>query len=362
MKKYYSILILLGFFSCQSLEEEENIATIDFSSSEMIDQDIEEWIQVKNTIQLNVPDSILFGKVMQIEFTDTEILVLENGINSSVLVFDREGIFQRQLLRLGNGPGEYLEIEFFVLRDNSILVYDRSSQKLMTYSLTDFSLIQEFKTRDYFMGGLGRLEEDRIFLVSNSEFGEEFHKGYEFLNSDLSEFLIKPQFAGYIEGFIPEMISHFGNKAYMVQSFTDKVFRIETDSLVLAYKIDFGSKKIPKEAIEVKDAEEFYHILEKGAFHFAAHNLLFTESSIAFNFFNETIENINFGLIDGDKGYRFVIDNDVKEVFLKPICVREGKFQTILLPGEFDQEIGSILNLTEINYEKPILVSYHIGK
>lgn len=362
MKKLYFLFVLLAFISCKSQEDGGDIATIDFSNSQLIDENLEDWIQVENTIQLEIPDTIPFGKVIQIEFTDTEILVLENGINSSVLIFDREGVFQRQLLELGNGPGEYLKIDFFVLKDSSILVYDRSTQKLITYSVTDLSLMQEFKTRDFFMGGLGRLEKDRVFLISDSKLDEGFYKGYEFLNSDLSEFLLKPQFAGYVEGFIPEQISYIKDQPYLVQAFTDKVFQITSDSLVLAYEFDFGSKKIPKEAIEIEDAEEFYGILENGAYYFAAHNLLFRQSSISFNFFNETIENINFGLIVGDQTYRFLIDSDVKELFLKPICVRETMFQTILLPGEYDQEIGAILNLTGINYEKPILVSYHIGK
>lgn len=362
MKKYYSILVLLVFFSCKSQGNEENIALIDFSKPQLIDEDVRDWVQIENRIQLDIPDSISFGKVIQLEFTDSEILVLENGINSSVLVFDRQGAFKKQLLKLGNGPGEYFEIDFFILKENSILVYDRSSQKLIAYSLMDFSLLQEYKTKDYLMGGLGLLAEDRIFLVSDTEFEDGFYRGYEFLNSDLSELLIKPQFAGYIEAFLPQQISYSEDQPFLVQSFTDRVFRVGSDSLTLAYKFDFGTKKIPKEAIELTRAEDFYEILEKGSFYFAAHNLLISEKSIAFNFYNETIENLNFGLIDTGKAYRFLIDSDLKEVFLKPISVREGMFHTVLLPGEFDQEVGSILNITEFDYEKPILVSYHIGK
>jgi hypothetical protein len=86
------------------------------------------------------------------------------------------------------------------------------------------------------------------------------------------------------------------------------------------------------------------------------------ENSTAFNFYNQTIENLNFGLIENGQAYRFPIDTSMKELFLKPITVREDLFLTVLLPGEFDEEVIGLLNLTEVDYEKPILVSYTIGQ
>jgi hypothetical protein len=148
----------------------------------------------------------------------------------------------------------------------------------------------------------------------------------------------------------------------MVQPFSEKVFQIGKDSLTYAFQIDFGAKTIPKEASELMDAEEFYEILGSGSYYFAIHNLLKKGNSVAFNFYNENIDNLNFGLIQNGQAYRFSIDSDLKEFFLKPTAVREDLFHTVLLPGEYDEEVIELLNLTEVDYEKPILVSYFIGK
>lgn len=206
------------------------------------------------------------------------------------------------------------------------------------------------------------MAEDGLFLVSDSELEAEIYKGYGFFNANFSSPQYQPQFSGNIEAFLPQSISSFSEKNYLVQPFSDKVFEIEKDSLKLSFIIDFGSKNVPLETSEVIDAEEFYRILENGSYYFAPHNLLIGENSVGFNFFKESIDNLNFGLIENGQAYRFSIDSDLKELFLKPIAVREGLFHTVVLPGEYDEEVIELLNLTEVDYEKPILVSYTIGK
>jgi hypothetical protein len=364
MKRTSLLLFMLVFFSCSSRLAKNEVSPIDFSNPSLNEENIQNWIQIDQSLQLALPDSIIIGKVTQVEFTNSEIFLLETGINSSILVFDRSGEFKAQLLKLGTGPGEYSQIEFFVVRENSILIYDRSTQRFIDYGKSDFSQFLEYKAPDYFVGGIGSLAEDGLFLVSDSESDSnpQLYKGYGFFDSDLSNPNYKPQFSGNVEAFLPQSISHIGGNLYLAQPFSDQVFEIGQDTLIRSFQLDFGAKKIPAEASEILIAEEFWAILENGSYYFAAHNLLKLENSTAFNFYNQTIENLNFGLIQNGKAYRFSIDSDLKELFLKPIAVREDLFHTVLLPGEYDKEVIELLNLTEVDYEKPILVSYTIGQ
>jgi hypothetical protein len=346
--------------ACSS--EEKDMSKFDFSDPELIPEGIKEWIQVKSNIQLSLPDSIIMGKVLQVEFSDSEIFLLESGMNASILVFGRDGTFKRRLFKSGNGPGEYAQIDFFLLRESSILIYDRSQQKFIDYQKKDFSSFEESKTMDYFMGGIGGFVGDGLFLVSDSEMQENLYKGYGFSNGDISQIDYSVENPGYIEAFLPQSISENGAEKWLVQSFSEKVFRITLDSLMLIRQIDFGSKKIPDEVASLSDAYELYEVIDQGAYYFAVHNLIWREDLVGFNFFNETIDNLNFGLIQNGKAYRFSIDSDLKELFLKPIAVRKGLFHTVLLPGEYDEEAIELLNLTEVDDEKPILVSYTIGQ
>lgn len=358
MRIYHFLLIIL-VVGCTP---ESNLGSIKYLDPIAINENFSDWIKVKESFLLEVPDSIGVGVIKQIEFADSLIYVLEDGVTSSILVFDREGQFKRQLLKLGSGPGEYVQIDLFIFDEKNITIYDRSQMKLISYSLGDFSVFQAYDIKDYLVGAFSVPNSRRMFFVSDTDIETGIQKGYGFYDENFTNFKFEPQFSGFIEGFLPKSISHFGDKYFLVQPFSDRVYQIERDSLSLIEIIDFGSKRIPEKVLTFDRAEDLYETLSSGSYYFAPTNLLVKDSVIAFNFFNENIDNLNFGLIQNGKAFRFSIDSDLKELFLKPIAVREGLFHTVLLPGEYDEDVIESLNLSEVDYEKPVLVSYTIGQ
>lgn len=341
---------------------ESNLNSIRYIDPISVNENFSDWINVEEALLLKVPDSISIGAIKQIEFTNSSIYILEDGITSSILIFNRVGEFIRHLLKLGSGPGEYVQIDFFIINENDITIYDRSQMKLISYSLDDFSVFQAYDMEDYLVGALAVSNASSVFFVSDSDMETGIQKGYGFSEQNFSNFKFNLQPSGFVEGFLPQSISHFGDKYFLVQPFSDRVYQIGKDSLSLVDKIDFGSKRIPEKVSTFDRAEDLYETLSSDSYYFAPTNLLVRDSVIAFNFFNETIDDLNFGLIHNGQAYRFSIDSDLKELFLKPIAVREDLFHTVLLPGEYNEEVTELLNLTEVDYKKPIFVSYTIGK
>ncbi|WP_139217502.1 6-bladed beta-propeller [Algoriphagus ornithinivorans] len=357
--RIHHFLLIVFIVSCTP---ESNFKSIKYLDPHFVNESFDDWIQLEQSFFLEIPDSIVVGVIKQIEFTDSLIYLLEDGITSSILVFDREGDFKRQLLKLGSGPGEYVQIDLFVFDKNHISIYDRTQMKLIKYSLKDFSVFQAFDIEDYLVGALSVPNTSSLFFVSDTDVETGIQKGYGFSKEDFTNLKFKPQFSGFIEGFLPQSISHFGENYFLVQPFSDKVYQIGKDSIYLVDRIDFGSKRIPEKVSTFDRAEDLYEILSSDSYFFAPTNLLVRDSIISFNFFNETIDNLNFGLIQNGKAYRFSIDSNLKEFFLKPITVREDLLHTVLLPGEYNEEIIELLNLTKDDNEKPILVSYTIGQ
>lgn len=358
MRIYHFLLIIL-IIGCTS---EANFKSIGYMDPIAVNENFKDWFKVEEAFLLEVPDSIGVGAIKQIEFTDSLIFLLEDGVTSSILVFNREGQFKKQLLKLGSGPGEYVQIDLFIFDEKNITVYDRSQMKLISYSLSDFSNFHSYNIEDYLVGALSVPNTRRMFFVSDSDIEQGIQKGYGFCEEGFTNFKFKPQFSGFIEGFLPQSISHFGGKYFLFQPFSDRLYQIGADSLSLVFELDFGIKRIPNKVSTFERAEDLYETLSSESYFFAPTNILVKDSVIAFNFFNETIDNLNFGLIQNGKSYRFSIDSDIKELFLKPTTVREDLFHTVLLPGEYDEEVIEFLNLTEVDYEKPILVSYTISK
>jgi len=359
--KYLYLLFALTIVSCQK-QPEKKVPTIDYINPVLIEDDLKNWLSISSAKRLEISDSLIFGAIKQIELNESSVFFLEEGVNLSILIFDLLGNFQSQLSKLGTGPGEYTQLDFFFLSTSKLFIYDRSQNKIVSYALDDFSDFEEFKLDDYYVGGVGQLESDKIFLISDSDLEERIQKGYVFSNSEFSNIRYNPQPSGYTEGFLPQSISQTDDTTFVIQPFSDKIFLVQGDSLFLKKEINFGSMKIPSEARSFYEAEEFWEILDGGNYYFAATNLLTKNDMVSFNFYNRTIDNLNMALIEKGQSYRFSIDSRLAEIFLKPICVRDGDYQTVLLPGEYDEELIEVLNLTDVNYEKPIWVSYSIGK
>ena len=220
----------------------------------------------------------------------------------------------------------------------------------------------ELKVEDYYVGGISQVSNGGVFLVSDSDFQDGLYKGYLFLASDFSLNKSYPGSPGLIEGFLPQSISEIGGKPYLIQSFKEMIFRIEEDSLLSYSKIDFGSKSIPDEAFKAEEAEALYEVLASGSYYFAAHNFLMNDTLTSFNYFNESIDQIELGLQLKEESFRFSNDSNLKELFLRPLATRNGLYHTVLLPDEYDEETVGLLPINEINFEKPILVSYTIGQ
>lgn len=335
---------------------------IKYINPKLVDDPIDDWVRIHQRVVLDIPDSIFIGDIKQIEFSDSLIYLLEDGINSSILIFDQDGQLQNQLLKLGNGPSEYMNIDFFLLDESRIIVYDRQQMKFIRYSKCDFSDFQAYRTGDYFIGGIIIPDSESLFLISDSDLEKEIQKGYVFSSKEFENLKAMPQPIGLIEGFLPQSISHFQDQYYLLQPFSDQLFQIEVDSLIVQRFIDFGDKRIPEEVSSANQAYELYDVLSSGSYYFAPTNLLYRDNVVAFNFFNESIDEQNLGLIQNGQSYRFLIDSDIKELLLKPLAVRRNLYHRVILPGEYDKEIIDILQLTEFDYEKPILVSYFIGK
>ena len=164
-----AIPILFIFMACGGTVGKQEQKVISFDNPQLIEEEFENWIKVSDAVQLDIPDSIIVGRVNQIEFTNQGIFLLDYSDGFSILHFDKNGKLKTRLSKTGNGPGEYGSIEFFLLRETSLVVYDRSSLKLIEYTLPEMKNFSELKVEDYYVGGISQVSNGGVFLVSDSD-------------------------------------------------------------------------------------------------------------------------------------------------------------------------------------------------
>lgn len=145
---YISIITFFAFtlMSCEKDVNINNSSIIEisphFSDNSFVFEDVFESIDI---IPLETSSECLIGGISQLVEANDNYFILDEK-NNIVARFNSEGKFVTKIGVMGNGPGEYLEIEDFIVdkKNQFIKLYDIRSRKIIIYDFNG-SFIKEFK-------------------------------------------------------------------------------------------------------------------------------------------------------------------------------------------------------------------------
>ena len=154
----YGLVVLMVCSCRRTTDNAANIIMIDRFASNLKEVSINEIASHIEYIQLETSPKSLLGRIDKIQIKDNKIYVLDFD-NALLLVFDRSGKFIRQIGTQGRGPGEYIGILDFALRDSVVLLLDGMQSKMILYD------------------SLGRLMAEKQLPVQSMIMKVAFHKG-----------------------------------------------------------------------------------------------------------------------------------------------------------------------------------------
>ena len=84
-------------------------------------------------LPLATTDSCIVSEVNKVVFAEDKVALLSQ---EQIFVFDTAGDFIGKINRRGNGAGEYMQVDDFCFRKESILVLSRNQKAILEYTLT----------------------------------------------------------------------------------------------------------------------------------------------------------------------------------------------------------------------------------
>ena len=118
----YSLLsiLLLSVFACsvkqsESSQVDSDYIIIDLDEKQESSVPLSTYFKSVQTIILETKEECLIGHVSELQVFDGYIYILDMSISKSLFVFDTNGHFIRKIGSLGNGPGEYKQLNDFTL-------------------------------------------------------------------------------------------------------------------------------------------------------------------------------------------------------------------------------------------------------
>lgn len=250
------ITLVSVLYGCTNTNQKDNfgngVITVDFKDPQNIKSS--DIITKHTYIKLETSDSSLFGSVNQIEILNDRIYILDKNKTNSIFIFSIQGEFIKRLGANGNGPGEFIAPQSFKIDPKGyIYVLDRVLNRLLKYQLSDLSFIEEIILPFPSPLSFSIINSDDLFIYyypirKNSDLDKK-----QLVIADKTGRIIKTLYEGSSSGKIlhgnPTNIYTYKKETRVYPYFTNKIYKIENDSMTNCYNLFWGKYTMPDERL-----------------------------------------------------------------------------------------------------------------
>ena len=121
--KYYILVIVLLLCSCSDVD---NLGVYEVKVPAETNQKevlLSAFVENIRIVPLDMDDECLISQIDKVKIFKDEIYILDKT-NNAIYIYGMDGKHLRTLFKVGNGPGEYLQLMDFDIYDNQLFVLD----------------------------------------------------------------------------------------------------------------------------------------------------------------------------------------------------------------------------------------------
>jgi len=254
--------------------------------------DISAILDTVKFVKLELTDKSFIGNINKVIVFEDRIYVLDKQ-TSSLFVFNMDGKFIFKISRIGRGPEEYIQLDFFDidLENKQIVLTD-----LMGYWMLRYDLEGNYVSRKkipFWIEGVVPIFNNGAVVYSNhrnnnSKLGQEYNIFYLDSLMQISKAYFPYKSSNFdnpqIKFITPQSGSFYTyNKSrYFFSAYKDQVYQITEEGLNPKYLFDFEGKAFNEEYLSQKNELKRYK--EKGEF-YSLVGVLENDDYVIFSFY-----------------------------------------------------------------------------
>lgn len=228
--------------------EVENIV-IDLNKNKQFPHD--SLIEEVEIIKLETKKDNMIGRISQVLFVDSTVVVVDRYNSNLIFVFDNKGNFKCKVGGIGKAPNEYIEVSNVVITpEKHICVLDRRQKKILYFDLNGKFI--SYTRQPFMMGYFEYIDaEHKVFEVTSMfdyAYGE--YRGCPLIVTDSTNNIIYGAFEDiYRSDFmlVPSMpLRKFDSQVYYSPNLSDSIYIIEKDKIIPKYYVDIRTNSMPK--------------------------------------------------------------------------------------------------------------------
>lgn len=143
-----------------------DITIQEFNTYQLPPQRLDDIFETIKIVRLQTSDNCIIGEISKLQIENDTIYVLDR-LSKSVLSFTSNGEFIHKYGKIGQGPGEIVELSSMSVDDKYVMILDASIQKLITYN--HFGDIVSEKKIPFFIIDIQRYGENQMLCLCAGE-------------------------------------------------------------------------------------------------------------------------------------------------------------------------------------------------
>jgi hypothetical protein len=283
MMRVLCLVIILTFSSCyqkdsHTLFDQKDPIHIYINTTIKEDIKASDLFKKITYIPLKLPEKIVFGGIDKLVVTDSHYIVGDFYNSQKILVFDQAGKFLSQIFRLGEGPGEYLQLTDFSVIESEALISILSPTKLLFFDF-EGNFIHETKLSIKGVYKSQSLKDDTHLYYIPGNMAKSL------VDERFNEFILFLDEAGEITPLVRtveiyEHVPFFSerdnlkinyNEIIFSFNFSDTIFLLNKEEIQAKFVLDFGKEKFPVRIFQEQNHDDILNnpeLQEKYAIHF----------------------------------------------------------------------------------------------
>lgn len=237
------VITILIVYSCSHPTTYINhnvLTTIEMDGSGNRDTHWSEIVASRKYIPLETNSDCLIGSVQKILKSDGMYFVMSSTKQGQLFVFDTNGKYLTTIGRKGKGPGEYTKLVDFCIHPTKDIIYLLcSNHRVIQYSHTN-KVLGEFKlyrSKEFkYFNPYAIACNDKYLVINNNE---AFELVFYDLEGNYKGIDLKCNPIEKSSQLSPFHIS--GNGLFYYTEYNDTIYKIDDNSIVPCYFIDFGN-------------------------------------------------------------------------------------------------------------------------
>ncbi|MFW5707770.1 MAG: 6-bladed beta-propeller [Bacteroidota bacterium] len=371
------ILIAVTLIGCEYTNERENV----YSEKIVHIPENEEIIYASRIIsemkmvELEKTQESLVGEIVKIELSE-EKLFIQGKNYEGIKIFNSDGTFNKTFSNKGKGPGEYIEIQDFIIDSgrNTIEILDKKNNQIFVYDLRNYEFIESFPIPVQF--AFKFVKQDNIYYfqtngTQNKVNEKPTHSAIIAFNKNTLELipLFKDETQTSNQFLEFSNIFYISNDSEIFASFAWKqeIYHIYNQNCFPLIVIDPGDRGFPETILEGTPDDKLKYIFsDESKNKIGGFRLLFYKNGsfiLAYGKGNSMNQYLYFSYADGKDTFAAKkVINDLSPIPLPDISIHKvigNDIISIIYPHEIeDQEI--LINLGISEGDNPILIKYKL--